>query len=171
MDKMETERDFCEMLLKEVAKSDLEFAKQLQRESDLKDASSTVEGLRLKDCLPSSKKIRDSWRTWKPSRQPRVKQELKINPIKREPSNPWQIRRFGNNPKFPNAHLVEWNMIFRSVRKKKRDLRKKRNSAENDFLVQKGRSSVEANILKMSKSKKKTTVVALCGLLLDVKAL
>jgi hypothetical protein len=48
MDKMETERDFCEMLLKEVAKSDLEFAKQLQRESDLKNASSTVEGLLTK---------------------------------------------------------------------------------------------------------------------------
>ena len=48
MDKMETERDFCEMLLKEVAKSDLEFAKQLQRELDLKDASSTVEGLLTK---------------------------------------------------------------------------------------------------------------------------
>jgi hypothetical protein len=77
--------------------------------------------LLLKDCLPSSKKIRYSWRAWKPSSQPRVKQELKINPIKtikRTPSNPWQIRRFSNNP---NAQRVEWNIIFRSVQKKKRD--------------------------------------------------
>ncbi len=45
---METERNFCEVLLKEVGERDLEFAKQLQRELEAKDASLTVEVLLAK---------------------------------------------------------------------------------------------------------------------------
>jgi hypothetical protein len=45
MDKMEPERDFCEVLVKEIGEHDLEFAKQLQMELEPKDASLTVEVL------------------------------------------------------------------------------------------------------------------------------
>jgi hypothetical protein len=168
MDKMETERDFCKMLLKEVAKSgDMEFVRQLQRELDLKDASPSVEGLLTK--LEENQRLLESLEAESPAKSRAGGcQELKTNPMKREPSNPLPILRFSNNP---NAHRVGWNMIFYSVQKKRRDSRKKRKSAENDFMVRKSRPSVEASIIKMSKSKKKTTVVALCVLLLDGKAL
>ncbi len=64
---METKRDFCEVLLKEVAKSgDVEFAKQLQRELESKDASPTVEGLLTK--LEENQRLLESLEAESPSK-------------------------------------------------------------------------------------------------------
>ena len=47
-DTIETDRKFCEVMLKEIVKTDVEFAKQQLRELELKESSLTVEGLLTK---------------------------------------------------------------------------------------------------------------------------
>jgi hypothetical protein len=55
-DTIETDRKFCEVMLKEIVKTDVEFAKQQLRELELKDSSLTVEG------LPTNLKLEDNQR-------------------------------------------------------------------------------------------------------------
>ncbi len=45
MDKRDTKRKFCEMLLKEVAKTTLELAKQLRRQLEAAESPLTMEEL------------------------------------------------------------------------------------------------------------------------------
>ena len=107
MDKRETEHEFGEMLLIEVAWSiDLQLAMQLLRNLELSESTLTMEELLIK--LEENQRSMERLTVASPAKSKSGERRAGINP--------WRIQQFSNNLR---ARHAEVNMILHSALKRK----------------------------------------------------